>query len=267
MLRSLFTGISGLDAHQRMLDVTANNIANVNTLGYKSSSVVFEDALSQTLSGAASPNTPTGGVNATQVGLGVKLAATNQNFGQGSPQATGVPSNVMINGDGFFMVQQNGQQMFTRAGAFTLDGNGHLVAPDGAQVEDSAGNVLDLSVLNTGAYTSYSIGSDGTITGVKPDNTTTNLGQIGMATFMNPNGLLKVGDNNYTVSASSGAPQVGAPATGGRGSITSGYVEMSNVDLSQELTNLIVAERGFQANSKVITTSDEVLQTLVNLKS
>src|ERR1700760_4292507 len=110
MLRSLFTGISGLDAHQQMLDITSNNIANVNTVGYKSSSAVFEDALSQQLSGAGAATTPTGGTNSTEVGLGVKLAATNQSFTEGAAQPTGVPSNCMINGDGFFVLQKAGTQ-------------------------------------------------------------------------------------------------------------------------------------------------------------
>lgn len=266
MLRSLYTGVSGLDAHQQMLDITANNIANVNTSGYKASSAVFEDALSQTLSGAGSSTTPTGGTNATQVGMGVKVAGTNLNFAQGSPQPTGVPSNLMINGDGFFMVQKDGKQMYTRAGNFTLDSSGRLESPDGALVQDVNGNAIDLSALNNGTYVSYSIGQDGVVTGVKADGTTAQLAQVGLATFPNPNGLVKVGDNDYQTSASSGTPSVGAPGTGARATVSSGYVEMSNVDLSQELTNLIVAERGFQANSKVITTSDEVLQTLVNMK-
>ena len=268
MLRSLFTAISGLQAHQKMLDVTANNIANVNTTAYKSSSAVFEDALSQTLSGAGSPTATNGGTNPEQIGLGVHLAATNQNFTQGAQQATNIPSNMMINGDGFFMATKNGQQVYTRSGAFTLDGAGHLVTPDGAQVEDPTGAPLDLSALNPpSVYVSYSIDSSGTITGVTNSGGTTNLGQVGLATFANPNGLQKVGDSNYIVSASSGAAQLSAPGTGSAGTISQGYVEMSNVDLSQELTNLIVAERGFQANSKVVTTSDEVLQTLVNLKN
>ncbi|WP_375494026.1 flagellar hook-basal body complex protein [uncultured Jatrophihabitans sp.] len=266
MLRSLFTGISGLDAHQQMLDVTANNIANVNTTGYKSSSTVFEDTLSQTLSGAGATAASTGGTNATQVGLGVKLAATNLDFTQGASQPTGVPSNMLINNDGFFMVTKGGTQMYTRAGAFELDESGHLVAPDGAEVEGTDGKVLDLSALHSGDYVSYSIGQDGTISGIKRDSSTVSLGQVGLATFPNPEGLTKVGDSEFVASASSGAADVGAPGTGSRGTISSGYVEMSNVDLSKELTNLIIAQRGFQANSKVITTSDQILDTLVNLK-
>jgi flagellar hook protein FlgE len=258
MLRSLYTAISGLNAHQEMIDVTANNISNVNTDGYKASSAIFEDALSQTLSAS--------GQNADQIGLGVRVAGTDLNFAQGSPKATGVPSNLMINGNGFFMTSKNGIQTFTRDGSFTLDDSGHLSTVDGAQVEGPDGAVLDLTPLVDGTYVSYSIGNDGKITGVKQDGSLATVGQVGVATFANPNGLVKTGDNQYLQSPTSGAPQEGAPNTGSRGSITSGYVEMSNVDLSQELTNLIVAERGFQANSKVITTSDEVLQTLVNLK-
>ncbi len=129
MLRSLFTGISGLAAHQQMLDVTSNNIANVNTTGFKSSSSVFEDTLSQTLTGGGAPTAANGGSNATQIGLGVKLAATNLNFTQGSNQATGVPSNMLINGDGFFVVQAASGEQYTRAGAFTLNSHGQLVSP------------------------------------------------------------------------------------------------------------------------------------------
>jgi flagellar hook protein FlgE len=174
---------------------------------------------------------------------------------------------MLINGDGFFVVQKNGQQLYTRAGNFSLDSAGNLVTPDGAMVEDTTGNPLNLVGLTNGTYASWSIDTNGNINAVTSAGVITNIGQVGIATFANPNGLSKVGDTAYSASPASGAAQLGAPNTGSRGSITSGYVEMSNVDLSQELTNLIIAERGFQANSKVITTSDEVLQTLVNLKN
>ncbi|SHG27196.1 flagellar hook protein FlgE [Jatrophihabitans endophyticus] len=259
MLRALYTGISGLNAHQQMLDVTANNIANVNTVGFKSSTTVFEDALSQTLSAS--------GANSNQVGLGVTVTGTNLNFTQGSQQATGVASNMMIRGDGFFMLQSpSGQQTYTRNGAFTLDQSGHLVTADGSQVEGADGTVLDLSALQNGTYKSYTIDATGTVYGVNASGNTA-LGQVGLATFANPNGLTKIGDSQYAESNKSGAASTGVPGAGQFGDIASGYVEMSNVDLSKELTGLIVAQRGFQANSKVITTSDEVLQTLVNLKN
>ena len=266
MQRSLFAGISGLNAHQLMIDVAANNIANVNTAGYKASSVVFEDTLSQTLSGAGQASPPVGGTNPVQVGMGVKLAATSLDFTEGAPQATGVPENMMINGDGFFVLQKAGVQMYTRCGEFSRDSAGHLATADGALVCDDTGNPIDLSALQTGTYVSFAIGQDGVISGIDSSGAATQIGQVGLATFPNPEGLQKVGHNDYIRSASSGAANIGTPETGGRGTLSSGYLEGSNVDLAKELTNLIVAERGFQANSKSITTSDEVLQTLVNLK-
>ena len=255
MLRSLYTAISGLNAHQQMLDVTSNNIANVNTVGFKSSSTVFEDTLSQTIASGQG-----------QIGLGVRLAATRMNFAQGSTQPTGVPSNRVIDGDGVFMVNNNGVNSYTRNGSFTIDNSGHLTTPDGAILEDPTGTPINVAALTTGTYVSYNIDSAGNINAVDSTGATTVLGQVGVATFSNPQGMEKVGDSQYIATARSGAAITGAPGTGTAGKITSGYIEMSNVELSQELTNLIVAERGFQANSKVISTSDEVLQTLVNLK-
>ena len=267
MLRSLFTAVSGLGAHQKMLDVTADNIANVNTTGYKSSSVQFETTLSQTLAGATIPTATAGGQDPVQIGLGVQVAGTATDFTEGSSQATGVISNLLINGDGFFAVTKNGQQLYTRAGDFTLDSAGNLVTPDGAIVEDTAGNPLNLAALTSGTYVSWSIDANGNINAVDPAGNTTTLGQIGLATFPNPGGLARAGDNEWIATPNSGAANLGAPNSGSRGSVTSGAVEMSNVDLAKELTNLIIAQRGFQANSKVITTSDEILQTLVNLKN
>jgi flagellar hook protein FlgE len=264
MLRSLFTGISGLRAHQQMLDVTSNNIANVNTTGFKSSNTVFESTLSQTIEGAGAPIV-NGGTNPVQVGLGVQLAGTEVNFNQGNNQYTGRTSDVMINGDGFFAVQKNGATSFTRAGSFSLDKSGHLVSPDGSTLEDSTGAVIDLSALNSGTYTSWSISPQGNVNAVDSTGATTSLATIGVATFANPAGLAASGNTQWAQTANSGAPTFGAPDTANRGSLTSGYLEMSNVDLSTELTNLIISERGFQANSRVITVSDEILQSLVNL--
>jgi flagellar hook protein FlgE len=182
---------------------------------------------------------------------------------------------MLINGDGFFMIDKGGQQLFTRAGNFTLDSAGNLVTPDGSMAmgwmspatPPAAPTDVNLAALNSGTYVSWSIDSAGNVNAVDSAGVTTKLAQGALATFTNPNGLQKVGDSAYAASANSGTAAVGAPKSGSRGSISSGYVEMSNVDLSQELTNLIISERGFQANSKVITTSDEVLQTLVNLKN
>src|SRR4051794_38351068 len=178
MLRSLFTGISGLSAHQKMLDVTSNNIANVNTTGYKANASVFEDTLSQTLSGASAPNTAgtIGGTSPMQIGLGVKFASTSTNFNEGSAQSTGRASDMIINGDGFFVIKRDGQQLYTRAGSFSLDSVGHMVAPDGAILQDSTGNALDLSALGTGQYVSWSIDSAGVVNAVDANGASTPLG-------------------------------------------------------------------------------------------
>ncbi len=317
MLRALFTGISGLTAHQQMLDVTANNIANVNTTGFKASRTAFQDTLSQTMQGASGPRTnaagnpSVGGTNALQIGLGVKLSGTEMNMGQGSNQTTGVGTDLMINGDGFFVVQKgDGQQvLYTRAGGFHMDSEGHLVAADGAIVSgvapDAGGafthptsddpndpngpRALDLSALlngynkttnepitnddtppadptQIGTYVSYTIDSSGSVKAVRDSGGVDILGQITMATFANPNGMEKAGDSEFARSDGSGQPVFGAADDGAHGSISAGYLEMSNVDLAGQLTNLIISERGFQANSKSVTTADQILQTLVNLK-
>jgi flagellar hook protein FlgE len=396
MLRSLFSGISGLRAHQTMLDVTSNNIANVNTAGFKSGMTVFEDTLSQLLQAAGAPAGANGGTNPAQVGLGVKVAGISTNFGQGAAQNTGKATDLMIQGDGMFMLQKDGQALYTRSGSFNFDASGKLTTPDGATVlgwgatngvvnasappsavtlpinatlpptttstgtlggnldaAAAVGTVVASSVIAydpqgsahtigytftktatdawtmtategatvlgtsamtfgpTGAVTSaspvtitetwgaiavdttaltqyggvassavtgqgggsapgtlqgFSISPDGTVLGIFSNGLKQNLGQIALASFSNPGGLEKVGNTDFRTSANSGAAQIGTAGSGGRGQLASGLLEMSNVDLAQEFTNLIIAERGFQANSRVITTSDEILQDLVQLK-
>jgi len=283
MLRSLFAGISGMKANQIALDVAGNNIANANTIGYKSSSTVFQDTLSQMLSGASSANVGQGSRNPIQVGLGVQLAATAMNLGQGSAQTTGRPTDLMISGDGMFVVQADGEQLYTRAGAFNFDAAGALVTPTGARVQgyllDASGAVtgglVDITLDNANAVPavpagvelrSYSFGPDGVLTGVYDDGISRSLGQLAMADFNNPMGLERVGDTAFRESPSSGAADFGVSGEGRRGNLMVGSVEMSNVDLAAEFTNLILAQRGFQASSRVITTSDQVLEDLVNLK-
>ncbi len=283
MLRSLFAGISGLRVNQTMLDVTGNNIANANTIGYKASSTIFQDTLSQMLTGATGSTPARGGANPIQIGLGVQLAATSTNFGQGSAQTTGRLTDLMIQGDGFFIERRGAENIYTRAGAFTFDENGALVSPTGNYVQgyllDATGNptggLVDLSLDPANAVpavpvgvelTSYSIGADGKIRGVFDDGIQREMGQIALADFSNPMGLEKVGETSFRESANSGVAQLGVPAQGRRGILMGGALEMSNVDLAAEFTNLILAQRGFQANSRVITTSDQVLEDLVNIK-
>ena len=281
MLRSLFAGISGLRVNQTMLDVTGNNIANANTTGFKSSTTVFSDTLSQMLTAASGGNTERGGTNPIQIGLGVQLAATMANFGQGSAQLTGRPTDVMLQGDGFFVLRDGAENVYTRAGAFTFDQTGVLVAPSGIRVQgyalDAAGLPtggpvdVDLNMINATLpagvnLTSYSIGADGKVRGVFSDGVQRDICQLAVADFTNPMGLEKIGDTAFRESANSGAVQLGVAGQGQRGQIMAGALEMSNVDLSAEFTNLILAQRGFQASSRVITTSDQVLEELVNIK-
>ena len=274
MLRSMYAGVSGLRTHQQMMDVTGNNIANVSTSGFKSSATVFQDTLSQTLSGAAAPTAngtvpPFGGTNPAQIGLGVRLAGISTNLAQGSSQLTGRATDIAVQGDGYFVIQTGNEALYTRAGSFSLDARGQLVTPSGGLVLGTEDEPI--TVPPNGEYESFTIAPDGKVNGVKSDGTGIEmLGQIKLATFANPAGLAKVGGSLLRATVNSGpvieGENAGVPGADGRGLLAVGVLEMSNVDLAQEFTNLIVAQRGFQANSRIITASDEVLQELVNLK-
>jgi flagellar hook protein FlgE len=392
MLRSLYSGISGLRAEQTMLDVTGNNIANVNTVGFKSSSVQFEDTLSQTISAAGLPTGSKGGINPNQVGLGVRVGGIATSLVQGSQQTTGNNMDEMISGDGYFVTKAGSENIYTRNGSFHWDSQGRLSTadgglvqgwsavngviqtglqpstisianqvsparqtssatlagnlPSGAKVGDSferditvysadgsektlaatftatASNSWDYSIedgtgtpvtgsLQTGGaavtatagstkptvdgitvdmsklsgYAGLSsvaitgqdgskagtllattMSSDGTLTGTFSNGTTIPLAKLAVATFANPAGLEKAGSSTLRQSINSGTAQLTAAGDGKAGDIVAGALEMSNVDLSQEFTNLIVAQRGFQANARIITTSDEILQELTQLK-
>src|SRR5690606_12329897 len=390
MLRSLYSSISGLRVHQQMLDVTGNNIANVNTVGFKASQTTFRDTLSELVQAAGAPGPDAGGMNPAQIGLGVRLGSITTNFSQGGTQTTGRGTDLRIQGDGFFVVRSGGEQLYTRAGAFSFDSQGRLVTSSGqivqgwttivngvvdasAALQDAAlpfnapvppaattlvtltGNVpdntttpitlsvdtydalgnripltveiapganpdewqvtatlggatatatfttggtgvfpnpatvtvggvdVDLSALTAyagektvkvedqngspaGTLQAYTIGPDGSVVGVFSNGQRQVLAQIALANFTNPEGLEKVGDSTYRPTLNSGLPQIGVPGTAGLGSLQSHTLEMSNVDLAAEFTNLVIAQRGFQANSRVITTSDELLHDLVNLK-
>ncbi|HHC08778.1 MAG TPA: flagellar hook protein FlgE [Actinobacteria bacterium] len=407
MMRSMFSGVSGLRSHQTMMDVVGHNIANVNTAGFKSSQVTFEEALTQTLGGPSGAGVERGGTNPIQLGLGVKIASTDGVFTQGATQVTGRPTDLAIQGDGFFILEGGGERVYTRAGTFRFDELGNLVAPGGMQVlgwmadptgaidnqvsvspitlpltqviepnlttevliggnlpsdlpvgdvhrtsisiVDSRGEAHDLLVefqktaantwsmsatvdgnpvtlstttltfdtdgtlasptsFTVSGYTppgadplnftvrldgdaplvqyggvataealsqdgnpigflrDFSIGADGSINGVFSNGESKRLAQIATATFNNPSGLLRKGESQFTASVNSGQALIGAPGGGGKGTIAAGALEMSNVDLAQEFTNLIIAQRGFQANSRIITASDEVLADLVNMK-
>ncbi|MED4750128.1 flagellar basal body rod protein FlgG [Brevibacillus choshinensis] len=273
MLRSMYSGISGLRGFQTKLDVIGNNIANVNTVGFKKGRVMFQDILSQNIQGASAPTDGgKGGTNPTQIGLGAKIGSIDTVFNAGSPMTTNLPTDLSIEGDGFFVVKdgENGLTYFTRAGNFTRDMNGTLVNPQGMVVQAAGGGAITIS---RDTYTSYSIGQDGKVIGVTPDGTLEEIATIGVMGFNNPGGLKKVGNSLYENTVNAGDVNGGDPNTPLEPSddlikvnIIAGQLEMSNVDLSEEFTEMIVAQRGFQANSRIITTSDTVLEELVNLK-
>ncbi|PID02789.1 flagellar basal-body rod protein FlgF [Sporosarcina sp. P2] len=270
MIRSMYSGISGLKNFQTKLDVIGNNIANVNTYGFKKGRTVFKDLYSQTVAGASEPGGNRGGVNPKQVGLGSQLATIDTIHSGGSMQTTGNTLDLAIEGDGFFVVEDGTQRFYTRAGNFYLDAGadagateGTLVDSDGRFVLDVEGNQITVPL----EATSLSIGQNGAVKYVTEADGLTGEQVIAIAKFNNPGGLTKVGGNMYQESANSGAPSDElTPLEEGRGAIKSGSLEMSNVDLSEEFTEMIVAQRGFQANTRIITTSDEILQELVNLK-
>ena len=422
MLRSMYSGVSGLRSHQVYLDTVGNNIANVNTAGYKSGQVVFQDLLSQTMNGAGRPTEIYGGTNPYQVGLGTTIAGVQKNFTQGSAQDTGRTTDMIIQGDGFFITKkvEGGGNFYTRAGSMSLDANGRFVTPTGAMLQgwqatpdplapggfavnpnrppetiqiplgqiqppsattrvkiagnldsnakvndlqttstyiyDQAGGRLELmlewknvaqnqwslqaktpagatvgaaktfnftngqlpagpqslsltagdlgalggtfannveiflkesdedvdtivqysgesatNIRNQNGYTmgvlrSFNVAANSDINGVFSNGTRRVMGKVALATFQNPDGLERIGETSFAPTSNSGEPQIVVPGAGNAGSIKGGSVEMSNVDLSQEFTNMISAQRGFQANSRIITASDEILQDLVNMK-
>jgi flagellar hook protein FlgE len=412
MIRSMFSAISGLRTHLTMLDVVGNNIANVNTSGFKGSSVVFQDLLSQTIqgAGAGAPGANIGGTNPSQVGLGVTVGRVSTNFSQGALQQTNRDMDFAIRGDGFFTVKSAGEELFTRAGSLSLDAQGRLVTGTGGIVQgwaaDALGNIDtnqpissisvpvgdlipptptsdvtlngnlptgdavgssyttsvevydsqgqpilaaftftksatnqwtvtgeygdpataftmtdsvltfdangDLSVpadsnmnvaagqipgvpaftvslassggrvsqygelatvsvtaqngSTAGSLQGISVSQEGVLVGSYSNGRNRAIAQFAVSIFANPEGLEKIGDSNFRTTVNSGVAQLNTAGVGGRGLISSGTLEMSNVDLASEFTNLIVAQRGFQANSRVVTASDELLADIVNLK-
>ncbi|ANB57518.1 flagellar basal-body rod protein FlgF [Anoxybacillus sp. B7M1] len=264
MLRSMYSGISGMKNFQVKLDVIGNNIANVNTYGFKKGRTIFKDLVSQQIAGASAPTANNGGVNPKQVGLGAQLAAIDTVQTQGSLQPTARVLDLAISGDGFFVLGDNSgnNRLYTRAGNFYLDSQGYIVSADGRYL---LGNGNTRIQIPTTAQ-SLSIGSDGTVNYVDNTGTLQVAGRIELAKFANNDGLEKVGDNLFRSTTNSGAETLTSPGVGGAGKIVPGALEMSNVDLSEEFTEMIVAQRGFQANTRIITTSDEILQELVNLK-
>lgn len=287
----MYAGISGMKNFQTKLDVIGNNIANVNTVGFKKGRVTFQDMMSQTVNGAQGPTTSRGGVNPNQVGLGSQLGTIDNIHTQGFRQVTNNPLDFSIQGDGMFAlveadmsairqqlanpdntddlltvnVDPNAEYFYTRAGNFYLDQDGYVVNADGLYLVAFEGADRTEPVLFRipEDAQSFNVQRDGTVTIVRngqPEDVAT----VGIANFSNPSGLLKDGSNLYLASESSGDREW-MPADG-PSQIIANSLEMSNVDLAEEFTEMITAQRGFQANTRIITTSDEILQELVNLK-
>ncbi len=326
MLRSMFSGVSGLRAHQNKMDVIGNNIANVNTVGFKSGRVTFKDSIYQSISGSSAGNNVYGGSNPSQIGYGSQVSAISVNFANGTYEPTGYGTDCMINGSGFFIVgpkledmdtglsneidgNQISQMYLTRVGEFTIDGDGYLVdanknvvygfVPETAAIgtadmdlgtEIGEGNSLTYGTLKpiriplqpaddtespTISYedgaelmnlTGISIDANGVISGKAANGNTYKFGVVGVCSVTNPNALENAGNSYYKAVSNTGDLQAFAPGNGATGVLQSGCLEMSNVDLATEFSNMITTQRGFQACSKMITVSDEMLEELVNMK-
>jgi flagellar hook protein FlgE len=280
MIRGMYSAISGLQTHQTALDVVSNNLANVNTVGYKASRVTFKDQLQQTLYGGSAEGPNTGGTNSAQVGLGVQLGSIDALITDGSMQATGKATDVAVQGDGWFRVGLGDPSTtpatlptelnYTRAGNFILNDQGYLTTPEGFYVmgrDTTTTPATDAYIQLPAGYSHLAVGTNGEVSYIPAGGgTRTTAGTISLAKFPNSEGLLRLSGNRWAAHPSAGTEQVGVPDGTTFGQTIGGTLEMSNVDLASEFTNMIVAQRGFQANSKVISTADEMLQDLVSLK-
>jgi flagellar basal-body rod protein FlgG len=260
MMRALWIAKTGMEAQQTQLDVVSNNLANVGTTGYKRSHAVFEDLMYQTLrqSGAASSEQsqlPTG----LQVGLGVRTVATTRQFSQGNLQQSGNSLDVAIKGNGFFQIQMpDGTTGYTRDGSFQVSATGQLVNNSGYTVQPGI-------TLPANAQT-VTIAEDGTISATVPGQAAPQqVGQLQLASFVNPAGLEAKGQNIFMETAASGTPNSGAAGANGLGTLAQGFLETSNVNVVEELVTMIQTQRAYELNSKAISTSDQMLQKLSQL--
>ncbi|MFO7173250.1 MAG: flagellar basal-body rod protein FlgG [Bacillota bacterium] len=258
MIRALYSAASGMAAQQVQTDVIANNLANVNTPGYKASRAAFEDLLYQELQ--AGPDTP----GPVQLGNGVRLAATQRSFQQGSLTRTGEPLHVAIQGPGFLRVRrEDGTEAYTRDGSLSLSGAGQLVTAQGLLVLSEFGTPIQVP---PGAA-DVQIGSDGLVTYWDSQfQQRVPVGRIGLASFVNPGGLLALGGNLYQATPNAGAIQYGAPGQYGLGTLLPGHLENSNVEVVTEMVNLIVAQRVYELNSRALQSADEMLAMVNQLR-
>lgn len=288
MLRCMTSAIAGLKANMTGMDVTGNNVSNVNTDAFKSSSVTYRDAMYQEVSGGSAGNANTAGTNPSQIGYGSTASSINVNTGMGGQDATGNGYDVYIKGDGYLIVGKSAKDAtadtftdykYTRLGSLSWDSNGYLTAGDGNYVcgyewdttanPPAMGTTLKAiklpAVANGQSITNLSIGPDGTIT-CSNGGTSTTVGKIMLGTFTNPSGLEHAGNSFYNATPNAGAENNVAPGSSGTNTLITGCLEASNVDLATEFSNMIIYERGYQANTKIVSVADEMLQTLVNMK-
>lgn len=323
-MKCMTSAIAGLKAHQTGIDVVGNNISNINTYGFKSSSTTFRDTMYQTITSPSKGNTKTGsaGMNPTQIGFGAAASSVSVNTTNGGQDSTGNSMDCYIDGNGYFIVADGpltpndatnptyytpSSYKYTRVGSlqfkdgFLTDGNGNYICgqqntafkaspADTTQIDPSPATPWTPDTdytADASPYTAISpqaihynvatgttgdkldnikISSDGTITATNASNQTVTIGQIGIATFPNAAGLEQAGGSYYTSNDGSGAAAYATPGTNSSGDLKTGSLEASNVDLATELSNMIVYERGYQANTKIITAADEMMQTLVNMK-
>ncbi len=288
MMSGMYAAISGLDAHQTMLDVTANNLANVDTVGYKAQSAQFSDELSQLIAAGTTANGFSAGTNPLQVGLGTQVGSIDNVMTAGGVESTGDATNVAIQGNGWLRVA-NGNvattpatfdaTQYTRAGDLTFNQDGYLTTQTGQYVQgyaaqsngsggyqpNTAGGATNPIVVPPGS-TNVTIGPDGSVNYQNSSGSTVTAGYISLATFPNQAGLQRDGGSLWSATAASGTETAGQPGTAGYGQTISGELEQSNVDMGTEFTNMIEAERGYQANASTITTADQMMQTVVQMK-
>lgn len=291
MVKSMYSGVSGLRAHQQKMDVIGNNIANVNTTAFKSSRVTFTESLYQATSSSSNGTDTYGGSNGSQVGYGAQVGTIDLQFAKGSYNPTDKATDCMIDGEGFFIVGQKGVgfpdtgddahkgisgKYLTRAGNFSIDGDGYLVDGQGNAVygynyEDGTAVTGTISPIKAYdgtkyAFTGVTINAAGEVTVTKADESTMIIGKIAVANVPNANALEKTSNGYYKANANTGQIQPFAPGKGATGTLLSYGLETSNVELAQEFTDMITTQRGYQANSKIITVTDTMLEELVNLK-
>ncbi len=260
-MRALWTAATGMQAKQLDIDVIANNLANINTTGFKKSRVDFQDLMYQTVRVKGAPHTqenqiPTG----IEVGLGVRPAAVQKLFFQGDAYETGNPLDIAIEGDGFFQVLlADGTVGYTRDGSFKLDAQGRIVTSDGFPLEPPITVPQDAE--------SITIGQDGTVTAkIAGETEPQELGVIELARFINPAGLQSIGRNLYVATVASGEPQLGTPGFDGLGTLAQGFLETSNVQAVEEMVRMISAQRAYEINSKAISVADEMMSIANNMK-